>query len=116
MYWLPLLILGDSDLLKEEGCCASSAASELKLKEPRRLVCWFWVNASRRSSVVNLMRCRLLPLNQERWLLNSVPVFFWLVFIVELPPNATVLSPVDPSGKVDVMRTVPLGISRYGVP
>jgi hypothetical protein len=47
---------------------------------------------------------------------NSVPVFVWLVFMFELPPNDTGLIPVDPSGNVEVISTVPLGIARYGVP
>ena len=60
------------------------------------------------------MRCLLLALNHDSWLVSSVPVFVWLVFMFELPPNDTGLMLVDPSGNVEVIRTVPLGMLRYG--
>src|SRR3954462_1492545 len=103
MNWLPLLMRGDSCLLNDDGCCDSSSASELKVNEPSVFTCWFWVNASRRSSVVSLMRCLLLLLNHDSWLVSSVPVLVWLVFMFELPPNATVLMLVVPSGNAELM-------------
>jgi hypothetical protein len=57
----------------------------------------------------------LLALNHESWFENSAPVVVLLVLRLGLPPKAIVARPVDPSSKRELMRTVPLGISRYGV-
>ncbi|HXG71700.1 MAG TPA: hypothetical protein VNJ04_13920 [Gemmatimonadaceae bacterium] len=55
-----------------------------------------------------------MPLNNESWFDSSTPVFVELLLMLGLPPNAIVLSPVVPLSNTDLMRTVPLDISRYG--
>ena len=67
-----------------------------------------------RSSLVSLMRCLLLALNQESWLRKPALVVVWLLLSVGLPPKESVYTPLPPSGTVEYTRTRPAGIDRYG--
>jgi len=96
---------------KLAGTSFSRSASELKRKVPNWFAVCSLLYASRRSSVVNFRRCRLLRLNQESWLLNARFAVVCVVLRKGLPPKLTFVTPFAPSPKVEFTSTVPPGRS-----
>ena len=60
------------------------------------------------------MLCRLLPAYQINSLLPSTRLVRELTSSIGLPPNDTTRTAADPSGNVELMRTVPFGERKYG--
>lgn len=62
-----------------------------------------------------MSRCLLFSLNHDIRLVNATFWFVMLVASAALPPNCSDFTPLVPSANVELTRTDPLGISRYGV-
>jgi hypothetical protein len=58
----------------------------------------------------------LFVLNQESWFIAPTIVDVCSELSDWFPPNASACTPLVPSGKIELTRTRPAGIERYGEP